>query len=571
MTGGDDNLEPFVVDYAMQRGHEMLITREDPFTRADMDEIDLYMLQAETIPRLLRVDWLEMDGCFQLRYSLTGKRMLSQRLMAEPPSMNDYYALLLGVIEALDECRQYLLRESCCLLDERYLFVGERWSDVWVAYVPLRDGCTKQPINETLLALAARWGARVTHVEGSGLQGVLKLLENPGTTLSVLRSSLLEYIDGVHYQAGRSKESIAGSRQDRQPAMIKAAGRRGIDAASSTNPLVQNTSLDWSEEKKLPEREADVPIPKKPMKSVQPQQEIAASTQAEPTGYMDREWRTEQGNRIDAARAKWVSGALGLLVCACCWRFVYMPAPGMEKLLICLGLTLVLLWGVITLWGKLGRTSEPLRSIPLDELDAGKDSGGLSWGQQFIKAADVHQKPGPGRISQEYWQGQAAAGVHRDWEDGAWNADREGGEEGPVEPQSGLWETDCLAGAAAADETALLGDSSSAMPAAEEDWLLREHQGHSLRIPIQTGISVIGRSADIAHIVDNAEGVSRTHLELEWDGGRIKVRDLASRNGSSLNGTAMVPYKLYELKRGDYIQLAGGDGPRYTLGAAGSI
>jgi len=567
-------LESFVVDYAMHRGHEMLITREPPFSRADMDEIDLHMLQAETIPRLLRVDWLEMDGCFQLRYSLTGKRMLSQRLMAQPLSMDDYYALLLGVIEALDECRHYLLRESCCLLDERYLFVGERWSDVWVAYVPLRDGCLKQPIHEALLGLAARWGARVTNVEGSGLQAVLKLLENPASTLSVLRNSLMAYRSGGLRQAGRSEEPepSAGMAEGRlsahSPAAMTVAGRRGIDAAASTNPLVQHAGLDQDEDGKEPEQGMAARVPGKQAANGKPLRETSPPTPSEPAGFLDREWRTEQGVRTDASRAKWLSGALALLVCACCWRFVYMPAPGMGKLLVCLGLSLLLLWGVITLWGKLGPASEPLRSLPLDELDVEKDIGGLAWGQRPLAPADSRRNQGLERDSSEYWQGppQMAAGERGgDW---AIDAVREGGE-GQLEPLSSVWETEYLASAAAADETALLGDSSAALPAAEASWLMREHQGHTLRVPLQTGISVIGRSADIAHIVDTAEGVSRTHLEIEWDGGHIKVRDLASRNGSSLNGTAMVPYKLYELKRNDCIQLAGNGGPRYTLDAAG--
>ena len=570
-------MEPFAVDFAMQRGHEMLITREPPFMRADMDEIDLHMLQAETIPRLLRVDWLEVDGCFQLRYSLTGKRMLSQRLAAQPLGMDDYYALLLGVIEALDECRHYLLRESCCLLDERYLFIGEQWSDVRVAYVPLRDGCMKQSTSEALLGLAARWGARVADVDGSGLQAVLKLLENPASTLPVIRNSLLECMSGSR-SAGRShhsnpKQTGAGSRPGLPPAGMKGAGRRGIDAAASTNPLAPKSGYDGTAGAMEEERSADVAS--KQAKHGEQQMELLVPLHTEPTGFLDREWRTEGGIRADASRAKWMSGALALLVCACCWRFVYMPQPGMETLLICIGLSLLLLWGVITLWSKLGRTNEPLRSIPLDELDAGQGGGDPSWGLksqpqrllQFSAARrkrGLEQEAGPEAGPRPARTVSGASEAEKDFDRDEIRHD----EHGPPEPSASLWETGFLT-AAASDETALLGDSSAAARTAEEGWLMREHRGHTLRIPLQAGISVIGRSTDIAHIVDVAEGVSRTHLEIEWDDGRVKVRDLASRNGSSLNGAAMVPYKLYELQREDRIRLAGTEGPVYTLHMSG--
>jgi hypothetical protein len=555
-------MEPFIVDYAMQRGHEMLITRDPPFTRDDMDEIDLHMLQAETIPRLLRVDWLEVDGCLQLRYSLTGKRMLAQKLVAQPISMTDYYELLLGVIEALDECRHYLLRENCCVLDERYLFVGEHWSDIWLTYVPLRDGFAKQPFHEALLGLAARWGARVTVVEGGGLQMVLKLLEAPGSTLAGIRSALLEWMGrpnaagtGIARAAAEhassnasgsatcagvpSASASAAVEAERPYAGSKEAGRRGFDAAILTNPLAGKSGNGGYG------REHGIG------RSVGMGQEAG---HAEPTGYLDREWRTEQGKQADASRAKWLSGALALVVCACCWRFMYLPSPGMEQLLICTGLTLIMLWGMATLWSKLGRNKESLSLISLDESIPEEDSGGLLWGQPRSHANEERKR----ELRREQDNGNAA-GNDQGWIDSEDSRRRNG---------NGYSSFDWVAGSetsATADETTLLSESSSGGQASAEGCVMREHQGQTLRIALPIGISVIGRSAEISHIVDATDGVSRTHLELEWDGRQAKARDLASRNGSVLNGAPMVPYKLYELQRSDRIQLAGTDGPTYTL------
>jgi hypothetical protein len=565
-------MEPFIVDFAMQRGHEMLITRDPPFKRDDMDEIDLNMLQAETIPRLLRVDWLEVDGCIQLRYSLTGKRMLAQRLAAQPIGMMDYYELLLGVIEALDECRHYLLRENCCLLDERYLFVGERWSDVWLTYVPLRDGCAKQPFHEALLGLAARWGARVTDVEGGGLQMVLKLLEAPGSTLAGIRNAMLEWM-GKTEAAGRerspaSQDSLyasgsasadipspspsaavgSASGTGRQNAGSGHAARRGFDSAVLTNPLARKSgnadSAAWPFQQN---HDSGGP-------AFRGQSHEAEAGQAELTGYLDREWRTEEGKQADASRAKWLSGALTLVVCACCWRFVYLPSPGMEQLLICTGLTLLMLWGMVTLWSKLGSKRATLPILPLEDTMPEGNSDGLLWGQPQ-SAADADQ--GRQRV-----MGRGAGGM----EGGQGRRTDSPDSRHPIGSgySSGVWEAESEI-SAASDETTLLSDASAGGQALSGGNVMREYQGQSLRIALPIGISVIGRSAEISHIVDTADGVSRTHLELEWDGRQAKARDLASRNGSLLNGAPMVPYKLYELKHTDWIQLAGTDGPRYML------
>ncbi len=547
-------MEPFLVDFAMQRGHEMLITRDPPFKRGDMDEVDLNMLQAETIPRLLRVDWLEVDDCIQFRYGLTGTRMLAQRLAAQPLSMMDYYELLLGVIEALDECRHYLLRENCCLLDERYLFVGERWGDVWLTYVPLRDGCSRQPYHEALLSLAARWGARVTEVEGGGLQMVLKLLEAPGSSLTSIRNALLEWMGtraGTPSPDARAAiERAYGT--ERPNVGSRHAGRKGFDAASMTNPLARKSGDDGNAARSS--RQQDRERAGSAFRG-QPQTHAAEGGQAELTGYLDREWRTEQGKQADASRAKWLSGALTLVVCACCWRFVYLPSPGMAQLLICTGLTLLMLWGMVTLWSKLGRNREKLAILPLEDMLPEENSEGLLWGQpqSGMHAADQGRQRGPDQ------------GIS-DWEDerGNWAGNPVAADPFGHGFGAGGRETNAEV-SAASDETTLLSDATPGGKAPGGGSVMREHQGQSLRIALPIGISVIGRAAEISHIVDAADGISRTHLELEWDGQQAKARDLASRNGSLLNGAPMVPYKLYELEATDCIQLAGTDGPRYSL------
>ena len=50
-------------------------------------------------------------------------------------------------------------------------------------------------------------------------------------------------------------------------------------------------------------------------------------------------------------------------------------------------------------------------------------------------------------------------------------------------------------------------------------------------------------------------GVSRRHAALEKDGRRITVTDLRSRNGTSLNGTALFPMQRRIVRDGDELQL----------------
>jgi len=122
-------MERIQVDFAIQRGHEMIVQRDPPFARAELDEVDMQMLQAERPPGLLPVDWFEMDGSVTFRYAIDGRKLLPHRLITGPFGMNEYISLMLGIVEALDNCGHYLLRESCCLLEEKFLFVGGDWRD----------------------------------------------------------------------------------------------------------------------------------------------------------------------------------------------------------------------------------------------------------------------------------------------------------------------------------------------------------------------------------------------------------------------------------------------------------
>ena len=153
----------------------MIVYRDPPFTREQMDEVDLNMLQAERMPHLLPIDWLELDGGMTFRFGIAGRRMLTHKLIAGPFGMADYLSLMLGLVDGLEACGHYLLREPCCLVHERYLFVGDDWSDVRFAYLPLRQPPTARSAREELLGLAVRLVGKVERVDGEGLQQALQI------------------------------------------------------------------------------------------------------------------------------------------------------------------------------------------------------------------------------------------------------------------------------------------------------------------------------------------------------------------------------------------------------------
>ncbi len=69
--------------------------------------------------------------------------------------------------------------------------------------------------------------------------------------------------------------------------------------------------------------------------------------------------------------------------------------------------------------------------------------------------------------------------------------------------------------------------------------------------PIERASTVIGRGPGVDLALDD-ETLSRQHATIEFAAGGLRLRDLGSLNGSSINGS---PQDSGELKHGDRFQL----------------
>ena len=78
--------------------------------------------------------------------------------------------------------------------------------------------------------------------------------------------------------------------------------------------------------------------------------------------------------------------------------------------------------------------------------------------------------------------------------------------------------------------------------------------GRSSRQPLAIGTVVVGRRADAGLILLD-EHVSEHNAELHWDGDRLRIRDLGSRNGTAVNRQPISDWT--DLAQGDTISLGG--------------
>lgn len=79
--------------------------------------------------------------------------------------------------------------------------------------------------------------------------------------------------------------------------------------------------------------------------------------------------------------------------------------------------------------------------------------------------------------------------------------------------------------------------------------------GRTDEIILQRERFVIGRHMETSDYAIDIVGVSRMHAEICRNGSNYSVKDLGSKNGTSLNGDKLIPFQEYELHDGDCISV----------------
>lgn len=542
-------MEQYRMDFAMQRGHEMLLDREQGIVREELDELEISMLQAAEVPRLLKMEWYDLDGHITFRYTLAGKRMLSQRLQTGVFTMRHYYQLMLSIVQALEDCKHYMLRSEAILLHEHYMYVGNSWQDIGLAYMPLRQE-PDRPVRERLTGLAVRWTVHIEHVDGIGLQRMLRELGNDSGDWTAIRELLLELIalSAMPQAAAASQRHSAESEPQLQ--VQERARHRSAAVQTTVAP-----PLPTSQEKPLRPSAPSPPavVAPTPFEQRKPVSLAAASADVNVPALMEDEQEAE-GSR---SRKTIVIGAIVVVASALVWRYGYIDTPTTQRAMLCGGLTLLATaagyWG----WRSADRS---------EEMEENEEAAALQ---------DI----------QEYEEEQSA------WRWGGWERKQEEPNENntvvdslpsvaarPPAVPAATWEApesaaypppipDTAAPTFSSEETVLLGAHSDPRQPGERDgaYLERLWEGRAERVPLSGGRFVIGRSGENSHYVDSSSGLSRSHLEILKENKGFAVKDLGSRNGSLLNGESMIPYKHYSIQSGDQLQLAGSHGAVYTF------
>ncbi|TCZ81012.1 FHA domain-containing protein [Paenibacillus albiflavus] len=145
------------VRYIDRGGHYMVI--DQGISREQLNELQTQMLTASTIPGVLPLRIDEIDLQIQLLYDISTYKMLHYALQIRRLTDKNAVELITRMTDILSNSVNYLLQEGKYVIHDRMIYVGENWGDVSLAYVPIHHAAIPSLQNQfkKLLATLAQY------------------------------------------------------------------------------------------------------------------------------------------------------------------------------------------------------------------------------------------------------------------------------------------------------------------------------------------------------------------------------------------------------------------------------
>jgi hypothetical protein len=522
-------MEPLLIRFEQRRGHFMILERNPPVSREEINETQLQMLRLCDIPGLLPLETEESDGQLSLRYSLSGTRMLSEAMRTSNWSMFDMMGALCRLCEVLEECRLYLLDADRIRLHDEFIFVGDDWHDLRFTYIPI-DMPTLHRADD-LERLIIRWVLKVKEPDGLVLQKVLRLVATKGFMPISISRYARQYLAGSHEASFTLPELSLSKSLSTMPSIMETQQ----DVQAESKPVPAKVSRTWD-------------IFQPPSGDLHSLSEMlgddSGARRERSFAKASRPNNPDEMQSIAIDRWRIIVVCIGFFFAAMVWRFIYLNHPSEQKLLLCMCLTIAAGAGVLFLWNGLPvwamRSSRERVHQNSHNRDESFDQ--IEFNEEVENDRWEREPRFPNHLSQSTSNPQVSAVVP--------HSPAIGFNSPPVMETSWIGATN--------DQTSYLDHQH--VPKAPAYYLIWESKDskdtHNPKIPLQGDSLVIGRSSEASGLVDQSIGISRAHAELVRISEQWKVKDLGSRNGSRLNDMPMAPYELYILQTGDCLTLA---------------
>jgi len=551
--------------FEQRRGHYLVVegTEDRPLTRQDCDEFQLRMLAVCEVPGLLKLEAEEIDGRLSLRYALTGTRMLTQVTRANKMTMAAYMGALCRLAEVMEDCRLYVLNPGFLLLDDDRIFVGQAGDqDLKFVYLPIK--AEEAGSVHGMESLIVRWMMQVANPDGKAIQQTLRIAASPEFKPASLSRFARAYMAGDHPAAHDITDTSAGigvategSEQGNHKRAAYGFAAGSWDAVAATDIAKNNgrqsesghgfAGDSASSGRQIRGASADASGRWRWFQPVSNDANSMSSLLGDDSDPYGEAPEAPVASSSDGGRRQVVLLCAAFGVIAIAWRWGYAVSPDNAGLSLSLGVTVAVL--AAAGWLSISFRRAELRGNRPKRLHQSR----IQLSDESPKAASAPDGSA-GRSSANDGDRGIAAKIRAREDRGAATELGQSGEAEPLHTGAGIgeapWEE---------DRTQFL-ESHPNNPGSKESsiyYLAWESETQAPPIPLNGASLIIGRSREASGHVDVTPGISRAHMELLHTGEGWAATDLGSRNGSKLNGAAMVAYESYPLQPDDAIELAG--------------
>lgn len=310
----DLSIYDLTYDFVQENGHSLVFIGKDhrPLESSDLAQLPMKMIQSNSIPYMLPLKKEEIDFRVRLHYEITSKRMLNLFLREHALTMNDYYALFLNIIAALEDSRLYMLNQEHYLLNEDFIFVGKNVQDVRLVYLPVQEIPGKPPLYQDLKELLVNVAGEVEGLEGEAFKEILSYVKDPSFGLAGLKELLFRLQSKRHSPLQADPEEIS------------------YEHLSVSNEIPEFAGFENLQHTDDKAKRENFPMPS------------AATTKQSDTGKA-------QSLPALTQREKIFLFAFGIIALACIWK-LYGSYPGKLMLDVCAGLSLLVIVYCVIYW-----------------------------------------------------------------------------------------------------------------------------------------------------------------------------------------------------------------------------
>lgn len=551
----DTEINGFRVRFEQRGVHTMILERKQGLARHDLSEVQIRMLSSGQVPHLLPVQVQEIDLDVKLHYEIGQGRMLPYELKSRKLTLRDAILFLTCILNTLGRSTEYMLHEQRYFLHERLLFIRKDWGDVWLTYVP---GTIEElpPLRiqlEKLLTLLIQ--ALEDSKQNTGdLRTLRTLCQNDDWSLPAMAKQVETMRLNAYLHLIGVQEEQEGADRHMASIVDQTEQSRGKDA--SIEPSVGS---DLSMPSAVPlhsEPNAS------PVQSKSKSDAVQAKPQEEPAfvplqdGWW--EWVEEEEPRIrsrfslqvSSKAAKWI---IYILLAASLVVWLQTAVEPMQGWIYA-SVAMVFLLLIATLAVRQALfANKPDESSPEAAASADARHEDLMHPKVKSKASPRKKtKSKPQRKREAQPQAIPDTGTSR-WEgeqrlDSYY--DRLSANTTLLSAQDAMATT--LLGNIAAEQSEAQPKISSKKPRPSLELVLN---GQVEQVRIQQFPFLIGRDEENVHLTVQTPDISRIHAEICETPDGYAIRDLESRNGTTLNEQPLVPYESYPLSDRDVLGL----------------